>query len=512
MADALSDTLRGILGGTLVVFVGNVIGMGSSFVTRVIAARHLAPGDYGLIVLGVTLLNIGTMVVLLGLHQGIAKRLPNTESPGALVLMATGLAMPLAIVAASLVLALSRPISNVFSTQAFEPVLSVFAVALPMMVLVELLVGGFRGLELAIYRVVTKDVLFKGALVIAIAVGAAFGGGTVDIALAWPLSLLFAIAGGSYLMTRRSGMFRRGSSSLSGNMDVQAIHSLAVFSLPLMISETTWLMMQQVDNVILGIFLLPADIGVYDAAYSIATSLSLIPSTFSFLFLPAFSKFAARNEIGKMDRFYKIVTKWMTFLLVPPFILFVLYPREIITFVYGEAYSAGSVALAIVVLGFFVTTVAGNSKQSIIALGKSRLVLFGNVVALAVNVSMNIALIPRFGIIGAAVATFLSYGTINLLFGYFLYTRTGIHPFSAAIVRPMLVAGTVFLLSAWLLKLHIHPGPLAIALSVALGVLYVGLFLLSGAVESEEVDMVLAIGDDAGINVERAIDMIRRYS
>jgi len=43
--------------------------------------------------------------------------------------------------------------------------------------------------------------------------------------------------------------------------------------------------------------------------------------------------------------------------------------------------------------------------------------------------SLNLALIPKYGYLGAGVATAISYVTLNLLYSAQLYRETGIHPY-----------------------------------------------------------------------------------
>jgi O-antigen/teichoic acid export membrane protein len=510
MTDALTNSLRGILGGTAIVFLGNAIGMGSNFVTRVIAARYLEPADYGLIVLGVTLLHIASIIVLLGLHKGLAQMLPRNENVEELFTGAFQLSVLLAAAVACLVIWFAQPLSWLFAGSEFEPLLVIFALALPLMVVVELLTGGFRGLAAASYRVLTKDVLFKGLLMVTVAVGVSLGVEPIDIASAWVISLSVATFGGTYLLIRRTSLL--SPRSVVGIANTDAVFSLAVFSFPLMISGASWMLMQHVDNALLGIFLSADIIGLYDASYTLATSLLLISSTFSFLFLPIFSKLHAENKDEQMEMFYRIVTKWMTFAAIPLFCFLVLHPETVLLLIYGAEYATGSTALVIVACGFVITIVTGTANESIVALGNSRLILFGNLSALSVNFALNVALIPSYGIVGAAFASLISFASMNLFYAYYLFYRTGIHPIYPSLVRPAVGAGgTFFAVAALLRYMAVLPATLIMGTLISIPV-YAGLLLLLGGVDSEEIDMLHAINEESDVDLRSLIATLQRFS
>lgn len=510
MTDPLSNSLKGLVGGAAVLFVGNAIGMGSSFLTRVVAARYLGPSDYGLIVLGVTFLTVATPLVLLGMNSGLAQRLPRRDDVSDLFVRVLVLTVPLSLVVSTVAFSASGFLSSLFGTPEFAPILRIFTVALPFMVLLEVLVGGFRGLEAASYRVVTKDVLFKGLLILAIVIGAYAGVDPSGIASTWVLSLAVAVTGAVYLAVRKTSLLP--SAVGLRDINLQSTYSFAAFTLPLMVSGTSWLMMNHVDNAILGYFLSPNDVGIYDAAYSFATVLMVITSTADFLFLPIFSRLDAEGKRWEMGRFYETVAKWMTFLALPLFSLLVLYPRVIMAWVYGPEYASGATSLAIVALGMFVMLVVGHAHSGILALGESRLVLRGNVFALLVNLSLNVLLIPMLGIDGAAVATLASYVTVSLFFGYHLFAKTGINSLSPSLVRPVLVAGLLFAAGSLVFKYLLADGAIPILLSVALVVPYVGLLVRSGGIDSAEVELLVTLGDEHGVNVNRMTEVLDRYS
>lgn len=498
------------MGGSVVVFVGNAIGMGSNFITRAAAARYLGPADYGQIAMGLTLLEITGSIVLLGLHQGIARQIHRREDAGEVFLTSIYLAFPLAVVVAGLAVLLSGPISALFDGRQFESVLTLFALSLPLLVYLELLTGGYRGLEEASYRVVTKDLLYKGLLAVVVLAAAIAGVDTVGIAGSWFVSLTVASAVGTYIMFTRTELLSVRTILRTPSVDV--LSSLSVLSLPLMVSGASWLMMQYVDVLILGLLRPTSEVGVYDAAYSLASLVMVVSSTFAFLFLPMFSKLEAAGRLAEMDRFYKIVTKWMVFVTLPPVVVLLVLPGPILTLVFGSSYATGSTAFSVVLLGFLFSIVAGNTNESIIALGDTRILLLGNVAALGLNVAANVLLVPRLGIVGAALATLLSYVAVNGFYGYYLYLKTGIHPLYPSMARPVVVAGATFIGVSLALRYAEVSTPLLPLLLLATAFLYALVLVVFGAIDTEEREVLHSVGEEFDVDVSRAIDALDRFS
>jgi O-antigen/teichoic acid export membrane protein len=149
-----------------------------------------------------------------------------------------------------------------------------------------------------------------------------------------------------------------------------------------------------------------------------------------------------------MHEVYNSVTEWAALLVLPIYLAMVLVPDAILTTVFKAAYAGGTVPLVLIATGFFTHVLSGSCGDALIALGRTRLVLAGNVGSGVANVLLNIVLIPRAGITGAAAASAGTYALFNLFYLFWLNRETGILPFSRSFLTPLLgstaVAGGVW--------------------------------------------------------------------
>ena len=69
----LDKSLRKIAKGAGLGFTGTMIGMAFGYFSRIVIARFLGPGDYGLVSLGVSAFTIASTFSLMGLPSGVIR-------------------------------------------------------------------------------------------------------------------------------------------------------------------------------------------------------------------------------------------------------------------------------------------------------------------------------------------------------------------------------------------------------------------------------------------------------
>ncbi|WP_367883079.1 MATE family efflux transporter [Thermococcus peptonophilus] len=212
-------------------------------------------------------------------------------------------------------------------------------------------------------------------------------------------------------------------------------------------------------------------------------------------------------------RVYQILTKWVFLLTLPPiFAVMFLFPKATISFLFGEKYVSAAPALQILSLGgFMFHTFLGLNGMTLIVIGKPKLnMVGGDTFAVVSNISLNLALIPpRYGMVGAAVATAVSYFVANVFRSYWLYKMTGIHPFSWNYVKPLGISFLLLGVLKWL-NLDVEDIWHAIPVLVVFLAVYALLVLLSRSIDREDVELLLTVEKRLGINLGGRIKKILR--
>lgn len=160
------------------------------------------------------------------------------------------------------------------------------------------------------------------------------------------------------------------------------------------------------DTVMLGFMTSDEMVGYYNAAVRIKSILVSIVTSLGAVLLPRASYYV---EHGEMDRFRQITRKAFNFVFlaaVPMMLYFILFARPGIFLLSGENYAGSVVPMQWIMptlLFIGLSNVLGI--QILVPLGRERVVLWSIVAGAAVDVVLNVVLIPQYGASGAAAAT-----------------------------------------------------------------------------------------------------------
>ncbi len=179
--------------------------------------------------------------------------------------------------------------------------------------------------------------------------------------------------------------------------------ALARFAAPLVLSGACYFAIHFSDRLFLA-HISRAEVGVYSLAYNFAFLLSiLIGDSFSKSWSVSF--YGLSSGDGWQGRFVE-VGRWLIFTLGTAAVGISLFGRDVLTLMVPGSYYPPMLLLPVLVFGYFLREV-GDFFNSMLLIGigsglVGRIALAGAVL----NLALNAALIPYFGIWGAAWATF----------------------------------------------------------------------------------------------------------
>jgi len=169
-----------------------------------------------------------------------------------------------------------------------------------------------------------------------------------------------------------------------------------------------------------------------------------------FIYMPILSGYYAKGRIGRLKMAYTRITKWITTLTLPAIMIVFLFPVQVLDLLYG-GYSDSWKILMILTLGHAIRIFIGPAGQTMLSMGKVRVLMYMAGIGAITNISLNLALIPVHGATGSAVATATALGLYSIMmFGYNFRTAR-IHAFDRGylmliILGPLACAGEYFLL------------------------------------------------------------------
>jgi O-antigen/teichoic acid export membrane protein len=248
-----------------------------------------------------------------------------------------------------------------------------------------------------------------------------------------------------------------------------------------------WLLWQ-VDVVILGAFRPAAEVGWYAAAYQLLRGVRIIPDVLCNPLGPAISQaYGARGLDGALALFHRSL-KYLLIAALPLAVYTSMLASPIITTLYGAKYQPAAAALQLLIWAtvFIFATQAAYTFLDNVDRRRFTVWVFG--ISLALNVGLNLLLIPRYGYMAAAATTVLSEGAAFALFYGFMIREK----WNAPLGRVLAGSSVAALLSASLLLLAGDNFFVAIPLGLFAFAAYLLLLWMLGVWERDELQRAQA--------------------
>jgi O-antigen/teichoic acid export membrane protein len=391
---------------------------------RVFLARSLTVAEFGLFYAVFAFISLFGLFRDPGLSSALAKYIPEftvrkrfseIKSSIASVLLiqaSLGIALSVALFILSDKIALS--VFGTLSAALPIKILSVWFFVEILRSLVITLTQGFQ--NMAAYAAIN----FSHVLLIFVFVTfftGALGLGINGVALSYLLAAaLISISGAIFFVKKYKQVFLK---KISVNKPL--LKKLLMFGLPIFIGGFGSLILTYTDTLTITVFRGLNDVGLYQAAQPSARILWYITTTLTVVLYPMISELWAKNKKALLGQALHFLTKFSFILIIPLALVFVAFPDIVLNVLFGSRYLGGATVLQIFGLAsivyalydIFITVLPGIGKPFVVTKIVAIMALF--------NLVGDIAVVPQYGIEGAAMTTFTSFVIGLILVVY--YTR-----------------------------------------------------------------------------------------
>ena len=480
--DASRSGLGVVTRGTLLLFTATLVLVGANFASRVLLVRGLSIPDWNAFSYAVAIVSVVATIGGLGLPNTVARNLPYAASDEErrsivrVALVVGGLscvAIPIAMYFAGPTIGAALGASDVgFGVQILGIAYGFYAAS-------GLVVALFQGYEdvrpNAIFVQILAPSLFVAFLLVAFLVPP----GTIDFPAAlWAYTaangVAFALALG-YTFGKLPQRLPRGPRAPD-----RTIPTLA-FALPLLGVAVFAYLNGWADTLVLGAYDFP-EVGTYSASLTLARLLPIGVTALAFILLPVTARLLRTGDTSAARTTFATATKWTTVFSLPLFLLFVFLPSSSLGFVYGSNYAQITTPLQIAVVGSFLATIVGPAAAVQVAFARTRLLFLNALVSAGADIAISLALVPTYGMTGAAIAWAVAAVIYPALAVAELAAMDTVHPFRRSYVVPLLASAVPL---AILLRLvpGTLPGWTLVPLAAGLGLFYVLMIVLTRSVD-----------------------------
>lgn len=174
------------------------------------------------------------------------------------------------------------------------------------------------------------------------------------------------------------------------------------------------------DVAIIGFFLTQSDVGVYEIAWQVTAVVMLFSRSIATTIFPQVSQWNAVDATSRIEAMLSKAIAPALFVAIPAFFGVVLFSREILQLVFGAEYTTGWLVLIILMGEKVVQSVHIILGRSLQGIDRPDLAAKAGVIAMALNLILNVVLVLKYGIVGAAIATAVSFVVNSFLHAYYL--------------------------------------------------------------------------------------------
>ncbi len=206
------------------------------------------------------------------------------------------------------------------------------------------------------------------------------------------------------------------------------------YSLPLMLSGIIMVLTTHIDQFMIGYYLASAQVGIYRVASQFAVLTSIAYISLRTTIDPVIADLYHQKKWTELKEMYVVSTKWVSLINLFIFGLFFVFATDLLGLV-GREFVSGSTVLILIALGQIVNSLTGTAANINNMTGHPRYALYTKLVVVFGNISLNIWLIPLWGINGAAIATMISLMVSNGMNLAFLYHHLRIQPYNRSYLK-----------------------------------------------------------------------------
>lgn len=463
-----------------ITFLGNILGKALGFLFVAVATRLVSPSEYGVFTLSLSIILFIQGFSSLNIYRSVDYFVPQylTDSDYGKAKQTLQNVFSLGIlssfVGAGVLFVAIDFLASTFNEPQLGRILPYLVLLIPLQTVLRTLISSFNSLKKMKYRVVVRDVLNPLVRTLGAVALVATGVGVLGLVGGYLLGVAVAVACGvSFLLYEADWIKSANSKSVSNR-------ALLSYSLPLVFAGVIYSLVGQLDYFVIGYFMESSDVGQYRVAYLLAGNLLIVLQAITPVFKPMIAE--NQSDSSLLESRFQLATRWTTMLTLPLVVTLVAAPDVYLSILFTEEYSVASAAVVALSIGYLFNASFGPEGMVLEGLGHTRLTLFNTLVLVGTNAVLNLLLVPRFGILGAGIATGTALTIAGAVGVFEIYLLRSITPFKLhllsiwlAVFPSIVVAYILSLLrtNSWILAFFI---PLFVLLTYVLSLRKFGAF------------------------------------
>ncbi len=406
----MSDYSQKLFGGSTLAFAGFVLAAALSYVLRIVLARFLSVEEVGLFFSVLSFVIFVTLFQKIGTELSLVRYINVWREKGELSKIKAAFCSTLLfqILIGILYLVVIFLLSDLLSAKYFhdplaKPTLLLLSTLLILLIFEDLPRRLFQGFnDMFWFSVMEAGKAFL--LLIFVIVGLGYNRTVLVPVISFLAATLVISAGGIYVSFRKYSFLQEKKKPHPG-----LFKEVFGFGLPLIFFVIGNKIIDSIDLLVLTYFRSLTEVGIYSIVLPTAGLCLFFYRPIAVVLIPLGAELWAQGQAAKLRELFQRVYHYLFVLVMPLVILFFIQGSFILSFLFGPKYADGTMALRLILLGVFFFGLAHINISALIGIGNSKksgkVMLYGALI----NFVLNVILIPFWGMIGAGIATLVSY-------------------------------------------------------------------------------------------------------
>lgn len=439
--------------GASISYVGKFLGRAILAVIQIVLARTLGPGLFGIYAIGWSILRIGNYIALSGLDKGVihfgarywqgnTAVLVRVIRKSLLIVLVTAGTLML------LLFGLSGWLETVFEEEGLAPLLRIFAFGYPIWTATLVLAAATRVSKNMRFSILIEEFIFPLTFLVLLAIPVIFYSTNLQVYAAVHVgAFAVALGFGSFFLYRTIKKSPKDDTQAEPEPGMGDIfwYSLPTSFAGLLFVLTTW-----GNRLFIGFFRDSQEVGIFQAVMQMTILLTVTLNAIDSILSPMFADYYHRQDQNNLEETYRVGAKWGLYISVPLFFGVVFSAPQILELAYGSAYLVGASSLILLACAQLFNIATGSVGMVVVMTGHQKKWLWMTVVMFVINVGLNLYLIPRYGIVGAAIATGLPIVVMYSIGLWILHRYLKIWPYDGRFLKVVVAFLAVFLALALL--------------------------------------------------------------
>jgi O-antigen/teichoic acid export membrane protein len=460
-------------------FVGRIFEYIVRFAFGILIARVVGVEQYGLYTLAITVSLIATNVAMVGLQTGMVRFLPEAirekddQATWGIIQTSVGIPLIFSIVLSLGLLLLADNLAVLlFHDPRMASLLRIASLLIPLDTISFLAYVITISYKQPKYSVIANNILSPVIKLVMAAAFLAIGLSTEGILIAQVIASTAGLLVLIYFINSLFPLIRPLGSAFKNT------RKLIRYSLTVYWGWIVNTLSATLTTLALGFVGLASGVGVYTAASRFSMIGSMFYLSIGSISTPIFADLYTQGNAAQLKAYYQTTARWLIIFNLPVFLTSILYAKPLL-WIFGDDFTTGFTSMIILAFGTLTYTSTGLGANVLDMTDHPKVNSINSVILVIVLIILNILLVPRYEVIGAALATSISTIVVDVICLIEVWLLLRIQPYNRSLFKPLLAGFTAGLVAVIINRFL--PLPYLQQLIVGGGMLwvvYIGMLLL----------------------------------